>query len=440
MTSQLLMINKILDTKDFSHIIKNNIGEDYFYNYKSEFNFIKNHYEQYGKVPDDSTFLGIYPEFTRTHVTEPESYLYELLNRDFHKAYIMNYVNTIKHMYEEDNIEGAWKFLENAADRIPTDKGMTCTNILEDTSRFERYEEKCHNPEVYTLSTGFAELDDKIGKIDRQNENMVIIARTGIGKTWTLLKMAAEAAKQRLTVGIYSGEMTTDKVAYRLDTLLGGIDNYAITRGKSNAEAEYKHFITHVLPNSGYGAIKVLTPNDINGPATVDALRAFIINEKLDILFIDQYSLLEDISGARAENEKIANISKAIKNLQVMMKIPIISVSQQNRTKNEDKTIDTTMVFGSDRIGQDATVILAIEKKDAATPENPYNQLFTIHIIKSRDGGSGKLMYNANLNLGKFTFIPDEASDASKVKELEDEYSVDFDINSYKEENDGAPW
>ena len=47
-----------------------------------------------------------------------------------------------------------------------------------------------------------------------------------------------------------------------------------------------------------------------------------------------------------------ANISKDIKNLQVMSRIPIISVSQMNRTKNDDGEQDTTQIGLSDRIGQ----------------------------------------------------------------------------------------
>ena len=44
------------------------------------------------------------------------------------------------------------------------------------------------------------------------------------------------------------------------------------------------------------------------------------------------------IDGALFDIAKVANISKAIKNLQVMKQIPIVAVSQMNRTKNEDKS------------------------------------------------------------------------------------------------------
>ena len=236
------------------------------------------------------------------------------------------------------------------------------------------------------------------------------------------LTIAAAVAKQGLTVGIYSGEMSVDKVAYRIDTLLGKIDNRKISRGDLYYKDHYKNYLES-LKCSGWGAIKVLTPNDIAGPATVDALQAFIEKENLDILFVDQYSLLEDNSRAKVAHEKVANISKAVKNLQVLKQIPIISVSQMNRTKNEDGEQDTTQIGLSDRIGQDATSIIMLDKKE---------NVFTLNIVKARDGGDGKkLEYSVDLNRGTFAYIPSEGDNISSDEDL------DEIRNSYE---DTPPW
>jgi replicative DNA helicase len=175
-----------------------------------------------------------------------------------------------------------------------------------------------------------------------------------------------------------------------------------------------------------------LTPNDIAGPATVDALQAFIEKENLDILFIDQYSLLEDNSRAKVAHEKVANISKAIKNLQVLKQIPIIAVSQMNRTKNEDKTQDTTQIALSDRIGQDATVILMVDKQDAEDPNHPGAHKVTLNIVKSRDGGDGrKLDYLWNFNTGDYRYISngdDGVTSEEEFTEIENSYDVNYPV------------
>ena len=161
--------------------------------------------------------------------------------------------------------------------------------------------------------------------------------------------------------------------------------------------------------------MKVLTPAMINGSAGVTALRAFIEKENLDILFIDQHSLLEDDKKARDSVTRAANISKDLKNLQVLKKIPIIAVSQQNREKTENGAT-TANIAQSDRISQDSTILIFLEQKD---------NILTLNLAKSRDSENGKkIKYAINLNTGVFNYIPEEnnALEGEGAKELYEEF------------------
>ena len=60
---QCQVLNYILDKGNYSLIISNNLNEDYFSDYKSEFNYIKYHVDQYGNVPDKETFVSTFPDF-----------------------------------------------------------------------------------------------------------------------------------------------------------------------------------------------------------------------------------------------------------------------------------------------------------------------------------------------------------------------------------------
>ena len=429
MIAQFQIINKVLQNKDYSFITLNNLSAEHFYAYKAEYEFIKAHYNNYRTVPDRLTFLQHFPEFVIQDVNEPDNYLIEQLFNDYNQSYLATRLNNLKKLLEADDTAGAMKYFQDSLDKLHIGSALQCTDIMSDISRYDRFLDMTANQAKYFISTGFSELDQIITGIDRRNENMVIAARTGIGKTTFLLAIAAAVSQQGLTVGIYSGEMSVDKVAYRIDTLIGKIDNKKISRGDLYYKDHYKNYLDS-LKCANYGPIKVLTPNDIAGPATVDALQAFIEKEHLDILFVDQYSLLEDTSRAKAEHEKVANISKAIKNLQVMKQIPIISVTQMNRTKNEDKTQDTTQIALSDRIGQDATVILMLDKKDAEDPSYPGYYKFTINIVKSRDGGDGrKLDYLWNFNNGDYRYISnggDGITTEAEFEEIENSYNIDY--------------
>ena len=105
----------------------------------------------------------------------------------------------------------------------------------------------------------------------------------------------------------------------------------------------------------------------------------------------------------------ISNISKDLKNLQVLKQIPIITVSQQNRTKNDDGSMDTTMIAQSDRIGQDSTVIIFFEQEKE-------HHILNMHLVKSRDSvNMKKLQYVFDFDLGIFLCINDgEDEDAAE--------------------------
>lgn len=395
---QLQVLNKILEDKDASIITSNNLTAEYFSDYSNEFSYIKNHINTYGNVPDVTTFLNVFPEFELVQVDESLAYLLEELYKDRNTRYLAASFNKVRDQLMKDDIESAIATYKRVYEGLTTSTALKCVDITKDTSRYAAYEERINNFDKYYISTGFFQLDKVVGGWDREEELATIMARTNTGKTWILLKCAAAAVEQGLSVGLYSGEMSERKVGYRFDTLVSHISNGSLMHGNECIKNQYKEYIQR-LPNSFRGSLKVLTPAMINGPAGVGALRAFIEREKLDILFVDQHSLLEDDRRAKNPVEKASNISRDLKNLQVMTHVPIVAAVQQNRADVENG-ISTLNVAQSDRIAQDSTMILALEKKD---------DILTIYLIKSRDSENGKrFKYEVDFNKGLFKYLPSE--------------------------------
>ena len=101
--------------------------------------------------------------------------------------------------------------------------------------------------------------------------------------------------------------------------------------------------------------------------------------------------------------------------MQVLKKIPIIAVSQQNREKNEDGATLANIAM-ADRIGQDSTIVIFLEQKDG---------VMSLNLVKSRDTASGKkLQYNVDLNRGIFEYIPTEGDglDGKSCEDLRKEF------------------
>lgn len=409
---QLQVLNAIIESRNPSMLLLNNLTEEFFSDYPNEFGFIKRHLAEYGKIPDRVSFLDKFPDFELIEVTEPTSYLLTELYKDRNTRFLAKTFNTIRKLIGEGKIEEAMSLYSTASTDLATAIPMETVDLLSDTSRYDDYVEKCNDFSRYYVRTGFSELDDLIGGWDRNEELATIAARPGIGKSWILLMVAKAALEQGLRVGIYSGEMSERKVGYRFDTLASHISNSALTRGREHVKNDYREYIS-TLGDKYKGCLKVLTPPMISGPAGVNSLRAFIEKENLDILCVDQHSLLEDDRNARNPVERAANISKDLKNLQVMKKIPIIAVSQQNRASTETG-VGTANIAQSDRISQDSTVILFLEQKD---------NILTMTLAKARDATNNKkLHYAADFDKGVFQYMPSGDDNPSSCEELREEY------------------
>ena len=417
---QLQLLNKIISTGDSSLITLNDLTKEFFSDYVSEFNFIKGHIVQYGKVPDKETFLMSFPNFDIFEVKETDKYLLDALYEDRNKRVLAKTFNQVREALSNNNVEKAMDIFSKAQDNIASAKHLEAVDIFEDTSRYDSYIERTKDFSKFYIKTGFPELDEITGGWDRNEELAVIAARTNNGKSWCLLKTAIAAAEQGLTVGIYSGEMSENKVGYRIDTLMSHISNTKIIHGNAQIKDDYKKFLNDVKENLP-GKIIVITPAMIGGSAGVGALRAFIEKYNLDILCIDQHSLLADDRKAKNPVERAANISMDLKNLQVMKRIPIIAVSQQNREKNENGP-DTTNISQSDRIAQDATQVIFFEQKEQKESKD---KILTMYLTKSRDSVNGKtLKYIVNFDKGMLIFVPEEtdAMDGVKCEELKNEF------------------
>ena len=413
---QLQYLNYLLSSRDASSLLVNNIDDSFFSDYVNEFRFIKNHLDSYGCIPDKITFADKFHRFDFIEVKDSASYLLDELYEDKNKRMLAATFNAVRDAFNKGDTQRAIALFKDSVDNFSSATHITATELFSDKSRYDAYVERTHDFSRYYVRTGFKELDDAVGGWDRLEELGTIVARPGVGKSWILLKSALAAAEQGLKAGLYSGEMTTNKVGYRVDTLLGHVSNKKIMRGDVEVQTEYKKYIDS-MNDLVKGNIYVITPSDIGHPATITDMRAFIEKYNLDILFIDQHSLMEDERRGRDAITRASNISRDLKNLQTMKKIPIIAVSQQNRSLvEEDKVIDVSHIAQADRIGQDSTIVLFLEQKDG---------VLTIHLAKSRDSVSGaKLKYSIDLDHGVFAFLPteDDALGGSGCEDLRAEF------------------
>ena len=417
---ELQVINYLFQTNSMQLVTLNGITEEHFTTYKEHFNFILKFYNEFNQLPSKETFSGKFgDQFEWLNISDPEEYLiHKLQEAKLYRDLVGSYKD-LGELIKNEKTDKAVEKMAALAQEFLKQKSTKCVDLISDANeRLSTYLYKIDNPKNVAVSTGIKELDEILGGWDCLNESAVIAARTGIGKSWWLIYFALEAAKQGLRVGFYSGEMEIDLVGYRLDTFLGKIANGSLTRGNPNVLLNYQAYIkdiNNVVP----GHIFCITPDMIDGSATVSKLRAFIEKYNLDMLCVDQFSLLDDERRGRTPREQMANISKDLRALQRLKKIPILAAAQLNREDTtESDGPSTRNIAESDRIGQDATTILFIERK------NDDKVIFTVG--KARNARTGdKLTFVWNVNMGTLHYVPTEkdAKNGEGSQELIDQYN-----------------
>lgn len=416
---ELQIINYAFAHNSVKFFIENGISSDYFTTYKSHYEFLMQFVEQYQQLPSKETFNSKFVDnWEWVSVNDPQDYLLEKLEEAKLYRDLISEYKEIGNLIKAEKSDKAVEKMATISQKFLKQKKTDCIDLIDDAKiRFNEYVERVNNPDKAFVTTGLDELDDILGGWDMKNESALICARTGFGKSWWLIYFALQAAKTGLRVGFYSGEMELDLVGYRMDTFLGNIANGSLTHGNGSIREQYENYI-ETLNKVVTGHIFCLTPDMCGGNVTPSKLRAFIEKYDIQMMCIDQFSLLNDENGARNPREQAVNISKNLRNIQRLLKIPMLIAVQLNREENEDGP-STRNISESDRIGQDATTVLFIERK----MDN-----VIISVGKSRNAKTGdKLTYAWNINMGLLHYIPtdNDAKNGVGSKVVEDDYIND---------------
>ena len=160
---QCQVLNYILDTKDSSIFLFNNISAEYFSDYPNEYYFIKKHLDEYGNIPDKATFIAKFPDFDVLEVHESQSYLVNALYSDYNTRFLAKTFNKIKDLLVAGKTSEAMNVYTKSSDELIKATHLETVDILADTSRYDDYVDRINDYAKYYVKTGFKELDDLIG-------------------------------------------------------------------------------------------------------------------------------------------------------------------------------------------------------------------------------------------------------------------------------------
>ena len=184
---------------------------------------------------------------------------------------------------------------------------------------------------VTGLETGFTDLDEKTSGL--QKSDLIIVAgRPSMGKTTFAMNLAEHVAMSGdLPVAVFSMEMPAEQLALRLISSLGRVELQKIRTGKLG-EQDWPRITSAITMlnqkrNVYIDDTPALTPTDLRARA-----RRLAREHGLGLIVIDYLQLMQLANSKENRATEISEISRSLKALAKELDVPVVALSQLNRS------------------------------------------------------------------------------------------------------------
>jgi len=245
---------------------------------------------------------------------------------------------------------------------------------------------------VTGIPTGVATFDRMTLGLQR-GQLVVLAARPSVGKTAFALNLATHAAtRHEKVVAFFSLEMPSEQLSLRMLASEAKLDWRRISQGQFSRNDWDKIMVqgdrlcsSRIWLDDNF----VLTPIDLRAKC-----RKIRREGGLDLVVVDYLQLMH-APGFQSREQEIASISRGLKGLAKELEVPVLALSQLNRSVEKRKG-DPPMLSDlreSGAIEQDADVVLFLHRLDDEEKDGPPSEVqeVELHIAKQRQGPVGKV-------------------------------------------------
>jgi replicative DNA helicase len=243
--------------------------------------------------------------------------------------------------------------------------------------------------DITGIPSGYNEFDKLTAGL-QHGELIVIAGRPSMGKTTLALNIAENAAiGSQIPTAIFSMEMPSQQLAFRMISSLGRVDQTHLRTGRFPDE-DWSRINTAVQLMSEAPIFiddtPALSPTEIRARA-----RRLQREHGLGLIVVDYLQLMAVPGSKENRATEISEISRSLKALAKELSLPIIALSQLNRSVEQrtDKRPVMSDLRESGAIEQDADLILFIYREEVYNQDTPRKGIADIAIAKQRNGPIG---------------------------------------------------
>lgn len=327
-----------------------------------------------------------------------------------------------KGMSVKDVLDEAERSVFHIAEmRTSTDEGPKKIDdiLMETLARIDILSKSKNNSVVTGVSTGFDALDRKTAGL-QPSDLIIVAARPSMGKTTFAMNLCENAAMGNIEVEdefgnkikqpnkpvlIFSLEMPADQIMMRMFASLSTVDQTKIRTGRLDDDEMSRIGSTvgilqerrniYIDDSSG------LTPTELRSRAR----RVYKENSGLSLIMVDYLQLMRAPGFADNRTLEIAEISRSLKALAKELQVPVVALSQLNRSLEQraDKRPVNSDLRESGSIEQDADLIMFIYRDEVYHDNSDTKGMAEIIIGKQRNGPIGRVPLGFQGQFSRFT-------------------------------------
>jgi replicative DNA helicase len=254
--------------------------------------------------------------------------------------------------------------------------------------------------DITGVSTGFTEMDKMTAGLQR-GDLVIVAGRPSMGKTTLAINIAENAALgHQIPTAIFSMEMSAEQLTFRMIGSIGRVNQSHLRTGRLTSEdwtridsavSMMSNAPIHIDDSAG------LTPTEVRARA-----RRLKREHGLGLIVVDYLQLMQVTGTSENRATEISEISRSLKALAKELSVPVIALSQLNRSVEQrtDKKPVMSDLRESGAIEQDADLILFIYREEVYDADTPRKGVADIIIGKQRNGPVGEFHLTF---LGEFT-------------------------------------